>query len=48
MDGVLVGIGLLWPSSMFGLVQVKTFGFIQKWPTQLHPQLVHWWVLGHN
>jgi hypothetical protein len=32
-------------TSMFGLVQVKWFGFIPKQP---HPQLVHWWVLGHS
>jgi hypothetical protein len=36
------------PTSMFGLVQVKWFGFISKQPNQLHPQLVHWWVLGHS
>jgi hypothetical protein len=33
------------PTSMFGLVQVKWFEFIPKQP---HPQLVHWWVLGHK
>jgi hypothetical protein len=33
------------PTSMFGLVQVKWFEFILKQP---HPQLVHWWVLGHS
>ncbi len=32
---------------MFGLVQDKWFGFIAKQPKQPHPQLVHWWVLGH-
>jgi hypothetical protein len=31
------------PTLMFGLVQVKWFGFISKQPNQLHPQLVHWW-----
>jgi hypothetical protein len=33
---------------MFGLVYVKWFGFIPKRPKQPHPQLVHWWVLGHS
>jgi len=35
-------------TSMFGLFKVKCFGFIPKWPKQLHLQLVHWWVLGHS
>jgi hypothetical protein len=33
---------------MFGLVQVKWFGFIPKRPRQSHPQPAYWGVLVHS